>query len=195
MTVGQKSNDPPTQATHGGVPAEFAIDASSLEKAIDELTNLEAPPAGSQGLRWNWTPLLRALKPHLQRQPPELSFIILIASRQSTAQLNDAKAVLRHFLDRHGLSGTTLLHVVNQDFEKVEDVSSVMLHAVVRLLREQGIAPSQIAIDLTGGQKLTSVAAAISTLNHQSVLQYVQTNPPYEVDLYDLRFDHVPHRE
>ncbi len=43
-----------------------------------------------------------------------------------------------------------------------------------------------IIIDVTGGQKTTSIAGAVITLNSQVSFQYVQTNEPYKIMAYDV---------
>lgn len=170
------------------------LPAANLDALLDELTRRQVS-TGADKLRWNWAQLLRALRPHLKLRPVSLKFLILVASPQSSPQLDAAATLLRHFLDKEDAKGCTILRVPQVDFEDMDSVNRIFLHAIIPLLNKWGIHPMQIAVDLTGGQKLTSVAAAISTLNNQSVLQYVQTGGNYNTDIYDLRFDHVPHRE
>lgn len=51
---------------------------------------------------------------------------------------------------------------------------------------EEKISEEDIIIDVTGGQKTTSIAGALVTLNSQVTFQYVQTNEPYNVVAYDV---------
>jgi hypothetical protein len=57
-------------------------------------------------------------------------------------------------------------------------------------LRER---PSKVALDVTGGQKTTSIAGAAITLSSEAVFQYVQTSPPFHVHLYDAAWITPPH--
>jgi hypothetical protein len=50
---------------------------------------------------------------------------------------------------------------------------------------QAGAKPGHIAIDVTGGQKTASVAAAMFTLDKRDlVFQYVSTTPPYETKTF-----------
>jgi hypothetical protein len=54
-------------------------------------------------------------------------------------------------------------------------------------MTSQGRNPEHdIAIDITGGQKTSSVVGAALTINRHIVSQYVQTNDPHQVVAYDL---------
>jgi hypothetical protein len=53
--------------------------------------------------------------------------------------------------------------------------------------REQ-VADHELCVDITGGQKPTSAAAGTFTMNKDVVLQYVQTNPPKDSHILDVRF-------
>jgi hypothetical protein len=71
------------------------------------------------------------------------------------------------------------------DFENFDELSE----AVSRLLHDlhqQGVSDSQIMIDFTGGQKVTSVVATAVTFNRPIKAQYVQTNFPHHVISYDI---------
>jgi hypothetical protein len=53
-------------------------------------------------------------------------------------------------------------------------------------LIQAGFNEQDIVIDITGGQKTTSIAGAVVTFNSQVTFQYVQTDDPYDVLIYDV---------
>jgi hypothetical protein len=46
----------------------------------------------------------------------------------------------------------------------------------------------EIMIDFTGGQKVTSVVAAYISANSKVKAQYVQTNDPWQVKSYHMKY-------
>ena len=70
------------------------------------------------------------------------------------------------------------------DFESFNDLTKE-LRNILRPLREK-LSPRQILVDVTGGQKVTSIAGAVLTLNNELRFQYVQTNEPFGTVPYDL---------
>ncbi|WP_169703386.1 hypothetical protein [Candidatus Kuenenia stuttgartiensis] len=71
------------------------------------------------------------------------------------------------------------------DFEEFDRLS----HALWFLLSEfkkNKYKEEEIMIDITGGQKPTSVIGASMTFNLKIKLQYVQTNLPWHVVSYDV---------
>jgi hypothetical protein len=74
-----------------------------------------------------------------------------------------------------------------------EDYNSVMDSIRDRLKQECESKPDiNIFVDITGGQKITSVAAAAATIGTIGQFQYVQTNDPYEVLVSDLHPQVIP---
>lgn len=49
-----------------------------------------------------------------------------------------------------------------------------------------------VAIDVTGGQSTTSIAAAAATIGTEAIFQYVQTNAPYNLLYYDVHNFQAP---
>ena len=70
-----------------------------------------------------------------------------------------------------------------------------MLREINTSLREQNLQPGQVLVDVTGGQKVTSIAGAVLTLNNELRFQYVQTNRPYHTLPYDLTRRAAPNLE
>ncbi|MFO0837278.1 MAG: hypothetical protein U1D55_02035 [Phycisphaerae bacterium] len=180
------------------------LSAESLDHTIEELAALREsqPPA----LHWNWEPILRAVKPHLGRTPRALRQIFLLGSRNSgesrsatfvpgsSQRLCDVKEILDHFLSRHEASSVRVELVTDLDFEGFSEVHDRLVHSILPELERNGVSSKRVLIDITGGQKLTAIPGALSALNDQAAFQYVQTNPPYAVQVYELRMEAPPRR-
>jgi hypothetical protein len=131
-------------------------------------------------LRWNWQQLLRAVQPHISK----LRRIHLIGSpgpKGSFPQLPLCKALLEHYLP-HVTIRPSSEPVDFEDFDALAECVS----QIIQEEKAGGSKERDIIIDVTGGVKTASIAAASVTLNNQVTFQYVQTNPPYEVYAYDV---------
>lgn len=115
-------------------------------------------------LRWNWLPLLRAVAAN----GDALREIVLIGSPQSAASLPLCAAVLR---------GTAVgqpavrLSVHQPDFMCLGAVRDAIRHEVLRL---RATRRGETSIDVTGGTKTASIAAAVAAMDRDAVLQYVE---------------------
>ena len=127
---------------------------------------------------WNWAVIVRALLPHAAT----LRRIHFLCSPESLKDHPAASALVRRYLPSVDVPepGQPL------QFEHVGQV----LRAVERVLAAEaaeGREAARISIDVTGGQKITSIAGASMTLRSPGlVFQYVGTNKPFEVKEYDL---------
>ena len=158
---------------------------------------------------WNWHQLLRAIQPHHQ-----LKEIWLLGSHDETSpegSPRDEKPAQRERPpDWHG-SGRYLSRckellddykppeagpvqplplVYFEDYSEVFE--SLRLCAKDMRTRHRDIKPENIAVDVTGGFKVTSIAGAALTLNNEMVAQYVPTqptkyNPKLKPLIYDVR--------
>lgn len=145
---------------------------------------IEATDQGKLGIRWNWQQFLRSLRRHRET----LESVYLIGSTQSWPFLEDAEKLLHHVLPRN----VRVFHP--EEAVNFEDVRQLMgeIKSAVRKLRSEddSLSDRDVVIDVTGGQKSTSVAGAVVTLNSDLKFQYVQTNEPYDVLLYDVVSQH-----
>lgn len=113
--------------------------------------------------RWSWEMLLRGLLPHADR----LRCVVLIASRDSHAVIGECRDLVRHYFPRARVSVLGPL-----DFEDID----ALLAAYERAARECEVPLKDLIIDVTGGSKLVSIAAALFTLRHPQVeFQYVSS--------------------
>lgn len=145
------------------------------------------------GVRWNWEMLLRGLHPHLGA-PLERVWIIGSADAKDPATGKPIpgsfsfRDLCCQFLSRY-LAHSDVARAWPQpvDFENVEKIEAALKQLIAGEAHE-GRSPEDICIDITGGQKPTSVAGAIVTLNSAVTNQYVQTNGSKEAFIYDLVF-------
>ena len=78
----------------------------------------------------------------------------------------------------------TLIHE-GFNFEHFDELSDALAY-LLRKFRRGKFTDSDIMIDFTGGQKVTSVVAAAITFNRSIKAQYVQTNDPWKAISYDI---------
>jgi hypothetical protein len=142
--------------------------------------------AQSQERLGSWQQIARAVCIHLTGNGPHrLRKLILIGSRDrnnrgSVQKLPQAVEIFKHLLAPHGVVVEAFAGNA-PDFEELEDVT----RALQRAYEQAGAKPGQIVIDVTGGQKTASVAAAMFTLDKRDlVFQYVSTTPPYETKTF-----------
>ncbi len=121
--------------------------------------------------KWSWQQLLRGIASHVK----SLEQIYLIGSsghNGSYKDLRDCKALLAKYCN----PGTKIEEFGEAiDFEDVDAVYS-NLERAIREAKKKGFALVDVVIDATGGQKTTSIAAAMATLRYPEIeFQYVQT--------------------
>jgi hypothetical protein len=146
---------------------EATLKGQSLNHDIEELNKV----------KWNWQQILRGLKPHQER----LKYLYLLGSTESFKYLDKAESFIKQYLP--DITVIKANRPVN--FEDLEALIKVIYRAI-KDLKAYKLDEDEIIIDITGGQKVTSIAGAVVTLNSSVRFQYVQTNEPYEVISYDL---------
>jgi len=120
---------------------------------------------------WNWQQLLRAIAPHAANGT--LEHIYILCSHESLERSKDCKLVLHHFL---GDSVQVSVRQTAIDFEDLEALYASFNDVIQEVTHKHGYAQSDIMIDVTGGQKTTSIAAALVTLHRPPIeFQYVST--------------------
>lgn len=177
-----------------GMPEWFKPTDSMLR----DIANLEKEKVNN-GKKWQWEMPLRGIAHHLGklesvavvvstksidhaqwfldwvRGYPELGYIKTVAYLKQ----DDNPAVVETIE-----KGDTSL--TGWDFEAFDDLSQALLEKIV-MFKELGVSESKIMIDFTGGQKVTSVVAAMITINRKVKTQYVQTEMPWRVVGYDIQ--------
>ena len=134
----------------------------------------------------SWQQIARAVCAHLTGNGPHrLKKLILIGSRDrnnqgSVQKLPQAVEIFKHLLAPHGVVVEAFAGNA-PDFEELEDVT----RALQKALEQANEKPERIVIDVTGGQKTTSIAAAMFTLDKRDlVFQYVSTSFPHETKTF-----------
>jgi hypothetical protein len=135
-------------------------------------------PLLQERLPWNWQPVLRAVHAH----QPRLRHVLLLGSRQSVGALQSCAGLL-HCLwpQAHWQVHTSPLQ---PDFTSLCEVRQALAAAVASLrseLNHQGLRP---AINITGGNKTASIAAAIAAMELDLELEYLedQTLRAYRIE-------------
>jgi len=147
--------------------------------------------------KWEWEMVLRGISPHL----PQLRRVYLVGSKDSPdkkslgtfEQCGWLHRFLAPYLVAAGKSATIsgvgpmiVTWPEPVDFESFADVYQT-LEAIRDQLSEDRAEDVELCVDITGGQKPTSAAAGLFTVNNDVVIQYVQTNQPKKPQMYDVR--------
>jgi len=118
--------------------------------------------------RFAWEQLLRATREHL----PRLQRVILIGSSGidgTAASFEACRRMISHYFP--GLKQANI-QARAASFEELDDLLGVYRKIIV----EEAQRKAEIMIDVTGGTKVVSVAAAMVTLEHPEIeFQYVET--------------------
>ncbi len=204
------SNLPPDQVKNAGVPKELKL-TQDINKDIEECERLKQkdPP-----IKWQWEMPLRAIRHHLETlktvtvicskesilqvnlfleickkytslekrifyvlaQKSGRTELICVSSPPDTNPLKDYDS--ESFKKRvDSLQGYDF-----EDFDKIVDA----MDSLRREFDNKEYSEKDIMIDITGGQKPTSIVGAAMTFNLKIKAQYVQTNNPWHVISYDV---------
>jgi hypothetical protein len=133
---------------------------------------------------FSWQQLLRALKPHRSG----LVKVYLIGSKDEKGEgshkdLDRCAEFLKCYLKENQ-------HVVPWpeavDFERIDDLYRLFCR-ILQDIDQIKVADQDIMIDVTGGQKTASIAAALVTLNRPLLqFQYVSTTEPFPVLAFNV---------
>ena len=146
----------------------------------------------------NWRMPLEAVDYHT----PDLAFVVVIASSGeggSVKQLGEFKALLDTVFpnpafrlvaleDCFGDEGDKVAFKDGVDFEVKPERLATATNAAYEYLRRQGLRPSDILIDITGGLKVPTVVGSAVALAEGRRIQYVSTRD-YHVRVYDVSYE------
>lgn len=149
-----------------GGDGRWKCGAEVLPATLEEVCN--APKIAD----FKWQQNLRAARHH--KRKGKLKWVCLVGSSGASglaATLDLAKQLFEHYLP-----GVTIVAPLRDglapDFENLEQTRD----ALRKMIDDSGYADRDIVIDITGGQKTASVAAALVTLDrHDLMFQYVGT--------------------
>lgn len=175
---------PPGRAVFTDKTFSITLDGKKLLNTLDEDINL------LDGTRWPWQQMLRGLRPH--GKGDTLKHVYLIGSLTTSIagsydSLIHAEQMIKNYFPH--VKVETYSEPVH--FENFDDIVDVLTD-VIRALTRHGYKEKQIIVDVTGGQKITSIAGAVVTFNSGVTFQYVQTDQPYDVLKYDVVVESAP---
>ena len=151
----------------------------SLDASLDEVLNRLASLGDSE--RFAWEQLLRALRKHVAGG--KLRQVYLIGSpgeRGTAAKFTECRDFLRLFYPSIAQES---FHGKEADFENIEELRSVYRD----IIAQAGQDKSQIMIDVTGGTKVVSIAAAMVTMEHPEIeFQYIETKGSKRVRSFNV---------
>ena len=155
---------------HSGTPVVLPLQGR-LDADIKDIANLE-----KQDKQWNWEQLLRGLKPHLGI----VERIYLIGSMGDDGSYQELEQI-RSLLALYVAEGLPIELMPETDFDEPMAVFR-SIEKAVGLARRVGCSQSDIVIDVTGGQKVVSIAGAMATLHCPKIIfQYVDTKGDKQV--------------
>lgn len=151
----------------------------------------------------NWEMVIRGIIPHWDG----LKRIYLISSENITNQTiknsknaaddgskNEANE-LKKLLDWIFMKGKRHVDIILPspvDYEQIDEISNTLAFVLDDAVKA-GFKHSDVLIDVTGGQKPTSIAGAAYTFSSRIAIQYVQTGRNKEAMTYDIVFhDRMP---
>lgn len=155
-------------------------------KTITFTGDLETDIHALDGTRWNWQQILRAVKEHRDKlgQTESKGRIHLIGSSGQDGSY-PWLPVCKLFLQQYFPQAAITPYIVPVDFEDLDSVRDA-IQQIIDQEKERGTPEGEIIIDATGGQKTTSIAVALATLNSKVTFQYVQTTDDPKVIAYDV---------
>ena len=189
------SNLPKDLEESDGVPPRL-----QLSQNIDrDLEKIEKQKQGALPLRWAWEMPLRAIQHHQIK----LKTLTLVCSKESISQVNLFAKIFERYrfknlnkifllAQKQGnpvlvdmFSGKNIADLNGFNFQSFDELSQAMWF-LMRTFSKCRYPENQIMIDITSGQKPTSIVGASMTFNREIKAQYVSTNQPWEVLSYDV---------
>lgn len=198
------SNLPPGLEASKGIPDRLSL-SQDINKDLQTIKDLKQD---NEPLRWTWEMPLRALHHHVNT----LRTLTLICSKESISQVNffveickqyriknlekifllarkDGRPVLVDLFSINNLSA-----LQGFDFQSFDELSQAIWY-FIQAFKKKRYPEHQIMIDITGGQKPSSIVGASMTFNRAIKAQYVSTNEPWNVLSYDIMLTSSETRE
>jgi hypothetical protein len=124
-----------------------------------------------------WRQALRALYKN-----PNLKHLYVISSTQNSRHFNDYKSLIQYYRPNLVVHHITPAGI---DFESLKEVNDAISEAI-KHAKSDNFDMVDIAIDITGGQKTASIAAANFTLEHKDLeFFYVATGDELKIISYN----------
>ncbi len=178
------------------------------QRLIEDIDQL-----GKAKLRCNWQQLMRSLLPHVKSLegvrligsaaeepappaksgPDELSFEEQ-KKHGSAPYLDLACRLLQRYCKPGIVKTVEAIDKEQHNRIAVRFDNIPQLAALIRATAEHlaGEHEEEVCVDVTGGQKSTSIAAAQVTMQSRTVIQYVNTGDTQDIQLIDIRIELPP---
>lgn len=189
-------------------PDSFGPMPASLDEAFGVFDARKA--ADPNAPKWNWEIPFRGIQKHRSI----LTGVTLVPSTTSILQVEEFARIFDHWVARMEPNRTIALNVWTQgrdegtgtlvelgaagpslgaeqgfNFEHFDILSATIRELIETLKEHHGLRDSDIQIDVTGGQKPTSIVAAAVTFRSSVEAQYVCTNDTNRVVSIDVVVD------
>jgi hypothetical protein len=179
---------------NGGIPDWLEL-SGEIESDIAGIERLKAGKPN-----WPWEMPIRAIRHHLEAP---LKTVTLLCSNESIRQAGLFLGVCARYESFGGIEFNLLAGRNGQvvylprvspeldcsaggfDFESFDELTRAVWF-LLKEFKDRGYPDHEIMIDITGGQKPTSIVGAAVTFNRAVKAQYVQTNRPWKVLSYDV---------
>ena len=151
---------------------------NDIRRIIEDLKNGKKLPENFDfNIFKSWRMPYEAVKYHI----PRLEKLVVVTSKDSSAQFPLFKELMNLIFNNK-------MEIEERKLKSFESVKEIFkeIDSIYKNLKERGIKERDVIIDVTGGQKTNSIAAAFMTLYYDREFQYVSTQN-YEVKSYDVR--------
>lgn len=190
----------------------------AFETLHADISSLEANRqlGGAGRAKWAWQQLMRGIERAVKRTSAgDRTTIVLVGSSGEGGSYRQLETC-RNFLNRYPeLKDVHRAEVIASPAYLAKTASRLGLRPEPAAIADGGIdfedfnavrqhvfwiahvaacevGGNRVFVDVTGGQKTTSIAAAVATTGETGFCQYVQTNPPNKVVSYDLHPPELP---
>ncbi|MBU4262982.1 MAG: hypothetical protein KKC76_14090 [Proteobacteria bacterium] len=184
-----------------GIPEKLHL---SYQNISDDLASIKKKRTEEE-LRWNWEMPLRAINHHLGI----IESVTICCSRQSLLQVHLFLNICKRYgqlekvrfvllglhnnrpklvdssdfvMDSGEFRQENFVEYTGCDFESFDELTRALLYLIAKNKHFE----NEIMIDITGGQKPTSIVGASVTFNQKIKAQYIQTGGDNEVLSYDV---------
>lgn len=166
------------------------VDYTSDDKEKNLISDLmKRPPSWQQSLRTVWHHVAA------QNRQTGLRAILVVSSTETSKNFIEFRDLILNLLkdakgrDTFKWDMPTIKHIrpLGVNFEDYDSLIDALNEAVNFAETHFGANHSQVSVDVTGGSKIFSIAAAMVTLNRKSIFSYMNNegNPCY----YDAKID------
>ena len=133
----------------------------------------------------NWQQSFRAVNHHA-RDRLELLIVVPSSGSGGSGHFTDQfKAWMKHYQAIGDWKAFDIEIAPAVNYETFADLQDAYM-AAIRLAKRKGFDESDVVIDITAGQKPTSIAAAMVTLTSAADFQYVQTAGDFKTITYSV---------